>query len=79
MIAHLDIYDEIAELMANLDPDKIIRFKISAPVQQRFEDLLEKEKTEGLSPDEKYELDRIMMIDHLISLAKLRARRQLAA
>lgn len=79
MVSHVDVYDEIAEFIANMDPVKVIHFKVSAPVQERFEALLEKEKNEGLTADEKNELDRIMVIDHIISLAKIRARRQLAA
>lgn len=78
MITHLDVYDEIAEFIATMDPAKVIQFKVSASIQERFEELLEQEKIEGLTPDEQNELDRIMMIDHIISLAKIRARRQLA-
>lgn len=79
MVSHVDIYDEIAEFIANMDPVKVIQFKVSPPIQERFEELLDKEKNEGLTPEEKSELDRIMVIDHIISLAKIRARRQLAA
>ena len=78
MNAHLDVYDELAEFIANMDPVKVIQFKVSSSIQERFEDLLAKEKESGLSAEEKNELDRIMMIDHIISLAKISARRQLA-
>jgi hypothetical protein len=40
-------------------------------------DLILREKTEGLSRDEKSELDRYMVIEHLLRLAKARAHRYL--
>lgn len=78
MIAHLSIYDEIAEFMASMDPAKVINFFASSKLQERFEDLLYKEKEGIITTEEKAELDRHMMMNHIISLAKLRARRLLA-
>ena len=73
-----DIYEEIAEFIAEMNPEKILTFEASIALQERFEELLEKEKASGLSIEEKAELDRYMMVNQLVSLAKARARRQLA-
>jgi hypothetical protein len=39
--------------------------------------LIHKEKTEGLLPEEREELDRVMEIERVLSLAKARARARL--
>jgi hypothetical protein len=41
-------------------------------------DLVEREKSGGLSRDEASELDHFLEIEHLMRLAKARARQQLA-
>lgn len=73
-----DIYEEIAEFIAAMNPKKILTFQATVDQQERFEELLEKEKGSGLTAEEKAELDRYLMVNQLVSLAKARARRQLA-
>lgn len=46
----------------------------SDAVQERVEDLLLREKDGELSPAEKSELDRYLQLEHLMRLAKARAR-----
>jgi len=43
----------------------------------RVADLIFREKTEGLSADEKSELDHYLQIEHLMRLAKARAHQYL--
>jgi len=78
MITQLSAYDELAELMVSMNPAKIIEFKASPALQQRFEELVEKEKNGVVSTEEKSELDRILMVNHVINLAKIRAHQQTA-
>jgi hypothetical protein len=78
MITQLSAYDELADLMVSMNPAKIIEFKASPALQRRFEELVEKEKNKVISTEEKNELDRILMVNHVINLAKIRAHQQLA-
>jgi len=79
MTAPLLAYEEVAEFLAKLDPEKLLEIKPSAEVQYRVEELIEKKKESGLTPDEQYELDRYLALEYLISLTKARARIHLAA
>jgi hypothetical protein len=72
-------YEEVAEFIASLDPERLLELSPSPKVQERVEELLFKKKDEGLTPDEQYELDRYLALEHLIALAKVRARLRLAA
>ena len=77
MTTSLLAFDEIADFIAELNPAKLIALKPSEAVQQRLENLLLKNREEGLSDDEKHELERYLTLEHLISLAKARARKYL--
>ncbi len=70
-------YDEVAVMLAQLDPSKVINLKPSQSSCKRLSVLLEKNKNEKISADENYELDRLLALDHLIALAKVHARFQL--
>jgi hypothetical protein len=72
-------YDEVATMLANLDPSKIIELKPSESSIQRLSFLLEKNSNGKLTTHESYELDRMLALDHLIALAKAHARIKLAA
>ena len=71
-------YDEVATLLAQLDPAKIIALQPSPSSQKRLSSLLEKNRTGSITSEENYELDRLLALDHLIALAKAHARVQLA-
>lgn len=71
-------YDEAIEFLAGgMTPQELVAFKPSAEASARFEWLIYKEKTEGLLPEESEELDRVMEIERVLSLAKARARARL--
>ena len=71
-------YDEVAVLLANLDPTKIIDLQPSQSSSERLSLLLSQNQNDYLSIEEAYELDRLLALDHLIALAKAHARIQLA-
>ena len=56
----------------------MIDFKPSEAARQRVWDLVEREKACVLPDDEKSELDHYLEIEHLMRLAKARARQLLA-
>jgi hypothetical protein len=71
-------YEEVVEFIASRNPREVIEFKPSEAARERVWDLIHREKTSGLSTDEKIELDHFMEIEHLMGLAKARARQLLA-
>lgn len=69
-------YEEVIDFIASgTSPGSVIAFRPSETAKQRVWDLLHKEKTSGLSLDERSELDHYMQLEHLMRLAKARARR----
>lgn len=60
-------------------PEQIVAFKISPNVQIRLEDLLDKNREDGLSDDEAAELDVFSQVNHIMILLKARAHLALSA
>ncbi|MCI0489393.1 MAG: hypothetical protein L0229_22600 [Blastocatellia bacterium] len=72
-------YEEVIALIAaGTDPGSVIAFQPSDEVKERVADLIHREKTTGLSPEEKSELDHYMELEHLMRLAKARAHQCIA-
>jgi hypothetical protein len=72
------VYDEVIEFIASSSPQDVIAFRPSEEAKARVADLIFREKTEGLSQDEKSELDLCLQIEHLMRVAKVRAHHHLA-
>ena len=69
-------YEEVIEFIAaGTSPSSVITFEPSDAVKERTADLIYREKTADLSPDEKAELDHYMQLEHLMRLAKAHARK----
>lgn len=67
------VYDEIAELLAQFAPAKVLALKASSEMQERLEFLIEKSKEGKLSIREKDELDHYIVLERLVRLSKIRA------
>ena len=68
-------YEEVVEFIASgPQPQDIIAFTPSEEVKERVADLIYREKARSLSPMEASELDHYLHIEHLMRLAKARAR-----
>ncbi len=68
-------YEEVVDFIAaGTTPQNVIAFRPSEAAQERVEDLLSREKEGELSPAEKLELDHYLQLEHLMRLAKARAR-----
>jgi len=68
-------YEEIVDFIAaGTTPQNVISFRPSEAAQQRVADLLAREKEGELSAAEKSELDHYMQLEHLMRLARARAR-----
>ena len=79
MVQNLSIYDEVATFMASMNPAKVVAFKASEAHQARLDLLLDKQQDEGLTADEKSEIEHFLMLNRIIGLAKARAINLLAA
>ncbi len=72
-------YEEVIDLIAaGTTPDSVVAFHPSEEAKQRVADLIYREKTTGLTQDETSELDHYMQLEHLMRLAKARARKYIA-
>jgi hypothetical protein len=72
------VYEEVIDFIAaGTSPRSIIAFQPSETAKEQVADLIYREKTVGLSPEEKAELDHYMQLEHLMRLAKARARQYL--
>ena len=73
-------YQEVIEFIASgTTPKNVIAFRPSQASKERVEALIERKKTVGLSEDENSELEHYMQLEHLMRLAKARARHHLVA
>ena len=66
-------------LISRPTPAQIVAFKVSLFAQARLEELLDKNREEGLTDDEAAELDLYQQINHLLLLLKARAHSALSS
>ena len=72
-------YHEIIDFIAaGTTPEDVANFHPSPEAQKRIADLLERDREQGLSPDERAELDHFMELEHILRMAKAKARLILA-
>jgi len=71
--------EEVANFIALTDPAKVLAFRPSEETRQRVSDLIEREKNDGLSAEEKRELDYYLQLEHLMRMAKIYARQYAAS
>ena len=71
-------YEEIIDFIAaGTSPKSVVTFQPSNTMKKRVADLINQEKTIGLSSDEKSELEHYLQLEHIMRLAKVRARQHL--
>ncbi len=69
------VYEEMIDFIAaGTTPQNVVNFRPSESAQARVEDLLSREKDGKLNLSEKSELDHYLQLEHLMRLAKARAR-----
>ena len=59
-------YEEVAEFIARRDPREVAEFRPSHEARQRAMELISKEKTDGLTNQERRELDHYEDLELLI-------------
>ena len=72
------VYDEIVDFIASgTSPRAVVSFVPSQQTKDRVAYLLHREKVNGLNEEESSELDHYLHIEHIMRLAKARARKHL--
>jgi hypothetical protein len=73
MVASISAQDQLAGLMASAMPHEVLNFKFNIDIQNRILLLTDKKKDNKISNSESEELEKYLMYDLLIGLAKARA------
>jgi hypothetical protein len=73
------LYMEFIDFVAaGTTPEDVINFRPSAQAQERLSELLERNREGTLTEDESAELDKAMTLEHIMRIAKAKARLILA-
>ena len=68
-------YEEVVDFIAaGSSPGSVVAFRPSEATRNRVAELVMREKAEGLTAEETSELDHYLQIEHLMRLAKARAK-----
>jgi hypothetical protein len=72
------IFSEVADFLVSQPTlEAIAPYQVSPAIQDYVDTLLERKREEGLTPDERLEMEKILAVSHLMSLAKAKARLKL--
>lgn len=72
-------YEEIVEFIARgTTPNNVAAFRPSEETKERVAELIQREKTSGITSEEEAELNHYLQLEHLMRLAKARARQHIA-
>lgn len=75
MIVQIPAYLELVDFVAaGSTPDEVVNFHPSPEARERFVGLVEKEKDSHLTPEEAAELGHFLELEHILRMAKARAR-----
>ncbi len=69
----VDILDELAEMLAKANPRQVLNFKPAPQNLKELEGLLLKKSAGQLTYAEERELDKYVLIENVLGLAKARA------
>ena len=74
--AYIEIINFIA---AGSTTAEVAQFRPSLEAQLRVADLIEREKADGLGAQEKTELDHFIELEHILRMAKAKAKQRLSS
>ena len=73
-------YEEIVDFIASGPSSRaVVEFEPSDEAQERLHELMDRKKNDVLTAEEQSELDHFLQLEHLMRLAKARARERLAS
>jgi hypothetical protein len=68
-------YEEIIDFIAaGTTPEAVVAFRPSNDVQRRVEELVERSKDGSISAEDQSELEDYLQLEHIMTMAKARAR-----
>jgi hypothetical protein len=71
--------DEVIDFITSFPaPEEVLTYHPSQALQERVEFLVEKKKENTLSEEEIKELENFLLIEHIMRMAKKRAKKQLS-
>ena len=74
----IQAYEELVDFIAGgSTPQEVANFQPSETTKARASDLLHRSKNEGLTKEEKEELEQFLDLEHIMRLAKAKARLRL--
>jgi hypothetical protein len=69
------IFDEVTDFLARAPgPEAIIEYRPSAALAARVQELLARNRSDSLTPDEQAEMDEFLRMEHFMTMLKLKAR-----
>ncbi|MEQ1745550.1 MAG: hypothetical protein ABMA02_08995 [Saprospiraceae bacterium] len=68
-----NVYDELAEFLASLSPEKVLNYRPSERKQKRLSELLYKKSSTVLTEEEEHELEGYFILERIIRTAKAHA------
>ena len=71
--------DLVNFLVEKLPPEEVVSFRPSPRAQERFNELSTAVKTGVATPEERAEMEQNIQLEHMMQLAKARARAKVAA
>ncbi|MBC8151642.1 MAG: hypothetical protein H7Z72_01895 [Bacteroidetes bacterium] len=72
----MDVYAEFVDFIsAGVTPEQILNYRASDEMREHFYTLLQKEKAGTATAADKAILDQCMELEHIVRMAKLKARR----
>jgi hypothetical protein len=78
-IVQFELVDEIAEFLANHPTDEeILAYRVPDRVQERASELLQFNRSRGLTDSESAEMDRFEMLEHFFIMLKAKTRMRIA-
>jgi hypothetical protein len=76
---NINAYQEIIDFFAKgTTPEMMINFQVSEETKEKVADLIFAEKTTGLTREQKEELDHFLLLEHIVRLAKAKARQYIS-
>ena len=72
-------YEEVIDFIASgSNPSSVVAFRPSDTTRERVEELLSKERAGALTLEESSELEHYLQLEHIMRLAKARAKQYIA-
>ncbi|MFZ4816059.1 MAG: hypothetical protein ACOYL5_16100 [Phototrophicaceae bacterium] len=72
------VLDEAAEFIVSRPTlEELANYGVSNAFQQRLDELLKKNKADGVTPEEQQEVEQMLILSDLMTLAKQKAQLQL--